>query len=57
MPATFYICPVDGAIVRDPVTFQPLPETGATKPRNTYWLRRKLNGEVVECTPPDPEPS
>lgn len=55
MPATFYICPAEGQTVRDPITLDPLPATGATKPRSTYWLRRKAAGEVHECTPPEPE--
>jgi hypothetical protein len=56
MPASFYICPAEGALVRDPITFDPLPATGANKPRNSFWLRRMRDGEVHECTPPEPDP-
>lgn len=52
MPATFYICPAEGLTVLDPITYEPLPPTGAYKPKNSYWLRRLYNGEVYECTPP-----
>lgn len=58
-PAMFYICPAinpatgEPYIVRDPITYVPLPEGGAWKPKNTYWLRRLNNGEVFECEPPE----
>lgn len=46
---TFFIEPTrPGLIVRDPVTAQPLPEAGAEKPRNSYWLRRVADGDVRE---------
>ncbi len=39
--------PKKGLLVRDPITRQPLDEKGEIKPRNAYWLRRKLEGSVV----------
>ena len=39
-----------GLIVRDPVTLKPLPPHGATVPRESYWLRRLRDKDVVETT-------
>jgi len=37
--------PVDpAAVIRDPVTKQPLPASGDEVPENTYWTRRWLDG-------------
>lgn len=41
-----------GLIVRDPVTFEPLPAEGAEKPRDQYWLRRLRDGDVIEVDKP-----
>jgi hypothetical protein len=50
---TIFVRPVSpGLIVRDPITRQPLPSEGAEKPRDTYWLRRLADGDVVEVAPP-----
>lgn len=38
----------EGKKVRDPITFEPLKEEGEEKPRSEYWLRRVLDGAVVE---------
>lgn len=37
-----------GLIVRDPVTMKPLPDDGAIKQVNSYWLRRIREGSAVE---------
>lgn len=37
---------IPGAVVRDPVTRQPLPAKGGIVPDNVYWTRRLLAGEV-----------
>jgi len=37
-----------GLVVRDPSTAKALPAAGETKPRNSYWLRRLRDGDVVE---------
>lgn len=48
---TIYIKPVKGQQVLDPETRQPLAETGEHKPRSEYWLRRLIDGVVVETKP------
>lgn len=35
-------------IVRDPDTGKPLPAAGDIKPKNSYWLRRLRDSDVVE---------
>lgn len=40
------LIPRKGLLVRDPVTGQPLPDAGAKKPLNSYWLRRLRVGDV-----------
>ena len=53
MNRSFFIRPAKpGLIVRDPVSGSPLPEAGAEKPCNQYWLRRLKDGEVVKATAP-----
>jgi hypothetical protein len=47
---TLHIKPVGGLVVRDPITLAPLPEEGAEKPANAYWLRRLADADV-ESTP------
>lgn len=50
MTETFKIKPAPGLTVRDPVTTQPLAAKGETKPRNSHWLRRLSDGDVVVVT-------
>lgn len=45
--STFVVVPAPDLVVRDPVTKEPLPAEGATKPRSRYWLRRVAEGS---CT-------
>ncbi|MBD0786416.1 DUF2635 domain-containing protein [Vibrio sp. Y2-5] len=45
--ATIKIKPLNGLIVRDPETREPLKVEGEEKPRNPYWLRR-LKEKSVE---------
>lgn len=46
-----------GNVVRDPFALmQLLPADGAWKPRDSYWTRRLIAGDVVETTPPADEP-
>ncbi|WP_084605491.1 DUF2635 domain-containing protein [Psychromonas aquimarina] len=48
---TFKIKPnVKGKIVRDPITYEALKPAGEVKPRNSYWLRRISDGDVVELS-------
>jgi len=37
-------------LVRDPETYRALELTGEVKPRNSYWLRRIKDGDVIEIT-------
>ncbi len=46
--SNFKIKPKANILVRDPVTREPLKSTGETKPRDTYWLRRLKDKDVVE---------
>jgi len=50
---------IDGqpAVVRDPLTLQPLKPDGEWKPRTTYWNARLREGDVVETAPPSAEPA
>lgn len=50
----FFIKPADQRLVRDPVSGAPLNADGEIKPMNSYWLRRKKDGDVVEATPKKP---
>lgn len=52
MPESRYLKPADGRLVRDPVTGKHLASTGEDKPRNSYWLRRLKDGDVVEAKRP-----
>ena len=40
--------PKQGVMVRDPETREPLKAEGEMKPRDTYWLRRIKDGDVIE---------
>lgn len=47
-----YIKPArKGLVVRDPETMRPLAEGGEHKPRNSHWIRRLNDGDVVNATP------
>jgi hypothetical protein len=37
-----------GLRVIDPVTRRPIPDEGAEVPRDGYWTRRRVQGDVVE---------
>lgn len=51
MQDKIFIKPADGRQVRDPVTKEPLYAEGDSKPRNSYWLRRIKDGDVVIVSP------
>lgn len=42
--------PKKGLLVRDPHTREPLKAAGELKPRNTYWLRRINDADVLLVT-------
>jgi hypothetical protein len=44
----FFVKPArDGLIIRDPRTLKPLKMEGEMKPRNSYWLRRIKDEDVI----------
>lgn len=48
---TLFVKPADPAeVIRDPVTFRPMPPEGAEVPADTIWLRRLGREEVVKTT-------
>ena len=52
----FTIKPAPGRAVRDPLTLALLPANGDRKPRSGYWLRRLIDGDVVEVETKRPNP-
>jgi hypothetical protein len=42
-----FLKPKTGALVRDPTTLQPLPESGREVAPTSYWQRRLTAGDVV----------
>lgn len=51
MQDKIFIKPAEGRQVRDPITKEPLAAEGDSKPRNSYWLRRVKEGDVVISSP------
>lgn len=49
-----FITPAPGRLVRDPITRQHIPESGADVPESPYWLRRLAAGDVVAAAAPAP---
>lgn len=51
MKAVLHLKPAQAdALIRDPVTMQPMPPEGEEKPDNNHWRRRLLRGEVAKTT-------
>lgn len=48
-----YVVPADGRLIRDPNTFERVPDTGREVPRTVYWLRALKRGDVIEGDPDD----
>lgn len=44
---TIKIKPKKGVLVRDPLTLKALSENGEEKPKNSYWLKRLKDGDVI----------
>lgn len=49
---TFTIKPRAGLVIPDPVTGKALAEEGEEKSRNSYWIRRLNDGDVVVVAAP-----
>jgi hypothetical protein len=49
---TMYVVPKKGLSVPYPQSREHLPAEGATVPRESYWLRRVTEGDVVEGQAP-----
>jgi hypothetical protein len=47
----FIKAPAD-RLVLDPMTHVRLAPEGEWKPRDVHWVRKLLQGDVVECVPP-----
>lgn len=47
MSKTLTVQPAPGYMVRDPLTKEPLPATGAAVPDNSFWRRRLREGSVI----------
>jgi hypothetical protein len=49
---TVFVKPVNGAIIRDPLTLEVIPEAGRNIVLTTYWRRKIMQGylEITEET-------
>lgn len=54
MSNKIFVKPMPGMLVRDPSTREHLPEGGAFVTPDSYWVRRKLDGDVIDAKPPKP---
>jgi len=52
MSSNVFLIPKPGLIVRDPSSGALLPEGGAWKSANEFWLRLLRDGDVTEGKPP-----
>jgi len=50
-----FVKPREGMIILRPDTGRKLEASGEFVPKNTFWARRILDGDVVECQPPTQE--
>ena len=50
-----HVQPAEGRRVIDPASGAVLPPAGAEVPRDSYWLRRRDDGDVIEVAPPSNE--
>ncbi|CAN0621515.1 DUF2635 domain-containing protein [Burkholderia multivorans] len=48
MAKTMFVKPAEGRVVPDPEWGDELPADGRAVPRNAYWRRRVIAGDVVE---------
>ena len=47
-----YVKPRDGIEIRDPDLLDLLPREGRQVPDSDYWVRRVIDGDAIECSPP-----
>jgi len=50
------LIPAPGKVVLDPITKQPLKAEGENRELNSYWIRRRNDGDVSEA-PMDAPPA
>jgi Protein of unknown function (DUF2635) len=46
-----FIKPAEGLTIRDPKSRMQIPEDGKLVKRDTYWMRRIHDGDVILSTP------
>lgn len=46
-----FIKAAEGKRIKDPITFQLLAPEGEYKPHSTFWARRLMEQDVIECAP------
>ena len=46
-----FVKPKAGLLVRDPVSKEPLPESGREVPENDHWMRRLADGDIERAEP------
>ena len=47
-----FIKPGEGRLVRDPITLEAIPVTGAWVHMNTFYIKRIKCSDAIECEPP-----
>jgi hypothetical protein len=52
MNEPIHLIPIAGLRVVNPATGQPLPPDGETVERDTYWIRRLGDGDVIQVDVP-----
>ena len=48
---TMFVKPAPGLKVRHPETRFHIPDEGTRVPRDSYWTRRLVDGDVIEVAP------
>jgi hypothetical protein len=46
-----HVKPAVGCLVRDPVTYEALPEEGKLVEMNSYWVRKEAAGDIEIVEP------
>ena len=50
---SFWLVPVPGRRIRDPLTQRPVAEGPAEYPKDSYWTRKRNDGDMEEVSPPE----